>query len=124
MVLIAITSQEPGDTAVTIDGRDCVDGELPKRSSVKLSKLFTVHSTLVIKKMCAVRGEKLVESAQSPASDSADNGAAQLQAKGLMASTAPKEPRPGTSSEYKAWTPPSKQAAMISAFQTSAGVNP
>lgn len=59
VVLIAITSQEPDDSAVTIDARDCVDGELPKTSFVKLSKLFTVHSTLVLKKMCALRSEKL-----------------------------------------------------------------
>ena len=59
VVLIAITSQEPDDNAVTIDERDCIDVELPKRSFVKLSKLFTVHSTLVLKKMCALRSEKL-----------------------------------------------------------------
>jgi mRNA interferase MazF len=47
MVLIAITSREPDDNAVTIDEHDCVDGELPKKSFVKRSKLFTVHSTLV-----------------------------------------------------------------------------
>ena len=61
VVLIAITSQEPDDNAVTIDEDDCVDGALPKKSFVKLSKLFTVHSTLVLKKICAVRGEKTEE---------------------------------------------------------------
>ncbi len=61
VVLVAITSQEPTDNAVTIDERDCVDGELPKKSFVKLSKLFTVHSTLVLKRMCVLRGEKLEE---------------------------------------------------------------
>jgi mRNA interferase MazF len=59
LVLIAITSQEPDDNAVTIEEHDCVDGELPKKSFVKLSKLFTVHSTLVLKRICALRGEKL-----------------------------------------------------------------
>ena len=59
VVLIAITSQEPHDNAVTIEEQDCVDGELPKKSFVKLSKLFTVHSTPVLKKICALRGEKL-----------------------------------------------------------------
>ena len=59
VVLISITSQEPDDNAVTIEEHDYVDGELPKRSFVKLSKLFTVHSTLVLKKMCALRSEKL-----------------------------------------------------------------
>lgn len=61
VVLIAITSQEPDDGALTIDGRDCVDGELPKKSFVKLSKVFTVHSTLVLKKMCALRDDKVQE---------------------------------------------------------------
>lgn len=59
VVLVAITSQEPDDNAVTIHERDCVDGELPKQSFVKLAKLFTVHSTLVLRKICALRGEKL-----------------------------------------------------------------
>jgi len=59
LVLVAITSQEPDDNAVTIDVGDCIDGELPKTSFVKLSKLFTIHSTLVLKRICAVRGEKL-----------------------------------------------------------------
>ena len=61
VVLIAITSQQPDNNAVTIDQRDCVDGELPKKSFVKLPKLFTVHSTLVLKKMCALRSDKLQE---------------------------------------------------------------
>ena len=59
VVLVAITSQEPDDNAITVDERDCVDGELPKRSFVKLSKLFTVHSPLVLKKVCALRSDKL-----------------------------------------------------------------
>jgi len=32
---------------------------LPKVSVVKLAKVFTRHSTLVIKKLCALREEKL-----------------------------------------------------------------
>ena len=59
VVLVAITSQEPDDNAVTIEQHDCVDGGLPKRSFVKVAKLFTVHSTLVLRKMCTLRGEKL-----------------------------------------------------------------
>lgn len=46
---------------VTIDEHDCVDGELPKKPFVKLGKLFTVHSPLVLKKICALRAEKLDE---------------------------------------------------------------
>jgi hypothetical protein len=30
---------------------------LPKVSVVKLAKVFTIHSTLVIKKLCALREE-------------------------------------------------------------------
>ena len=38
---------------------DCIDGMLPKKSIVKPGKLFTVHSTLVLKKVCALREAKL-----------------------------------------------------------------
>lgn len=43
VVLVAITSQEPDDNAVTIDGHDCVDGALPLTSFVRVPKLFTTH---------------------------------------------------------------------------------
>ena len=59
LVLAAITSQFSEDSALTIDQDDCVDGTLPKRSVVKPAKLFTIHSTLVLKKICALRREKL-----------------------------------------------------------------
>jgi mRNA interferase MazF len=59
LVLVAITSQKPGDNTITIDPSDCVAGVLPKQSFVKISKLFTVHSTLVLRRMCALRDEKL-----------------------------------------------------------------
>lgn len=58
VVLVAITSQLENDR-LTIDERDCVDGKLPKKSAVKPAKLFTMHSTLVLKKICALRREKL-----------------------------------------------------------------
>lgn len=48
LVLVAITSQKPSDDAIAIEPSDCVDGALPKQSFVKLSELFTVHSTLVL----------------------------------------------------------------------------
>ena len=32
---------------------------LPKVSVVKLAKVFTIHSTLIVKKLCALRQEKL-----------------------------------------------------------------
>ena len=60
VVVAAITSQLTNEHAVTIDQSDCVDGVLPKVSVVKLAKVFTIHSTLVIKKLCTLREEKLV----------------------------------------------------------------
>jgi mRNA interferase MazF len=59
LVVIAITSQLTDDNAVTVEQDDCVDGMLPKTSVVKLAKLFTIHSTLVLKRICALRDEKL-----------------------------------------------------------------
>lgn len=59
IVLAAITPQLTDDTALTIDQDDCIDGKLPKKSVVRPAKLFTIHSTLVLKKICAVRREKL-----------------------------------------------------------------
>jgi mRNA interferase MazF len=59
LVVAAITSQLTNEHAVTIEQTDCVDGMLPKVSVVKLAKVFTIHSTLVIKKLCALREEKL-----------------------------------------------------------------
>lgn len=59
LVLAAITSQVPDENTVVIDERDCVDGTLPKKSFVKPAKLFTVHSTLVLKRICALRHDRL-----------------------------------------------------------------
>jgi mRNA interferase MazF len=58
LVVAAITSQLTNEHAVTIEQSDCVDGILPRVSVVKLAKVFTIHSTLVIKKLCALREEK------------------------------------------------------------------
>jgi mRNA interferase MazF len=59
LVVAAITSQLTNEHAVTIEPSDCVDGILPKTSVVKLAKVFTIHSTLVIKRICALQEEKL-----------------------------------------------------------------
>lgn len=61
LVLVAITSQEPDDRAVAIGSGDCVDGTLPKPSYVKVAKIFTMHSTLLLKRICVLRQEKLAE---------------------------------------------------------------
>ena len=62
VVLAAITSQV-GQTAadassLTVGAADLVDGELPKQSVIKLAKLFTLHSGLIVKKLCTLRLEK------------------------------------------------------------------
>jgi len=44
---------------VLIEQRDCVEGMLPKMSVVKMTKILTIHSSLVIKKICALRPERL-----------------------------------------------------------------
>ena len=59
LVLVAITSQPADVDAVAIDGHDCVGGTLPLTSFVKVAKLFTMHSMLVVKPICALRPEKL-----------------------------------------------------------------
>jgi mRNA interferase MazF len=59
LVLVAITSHIIDDTSIRIDEPDCVDGRLPRPSVVKPTKLFTIHSTLVVKRICALRREKL-----------------------------------------------------------------
>ena len=60
LVVVALTSQITAEAnTVTIEPRDCADGALPKTSIVKLTKVFTIHSTLVIKRICALRDVKL-----------------------------------------------------------------
>ncbi|MCY4595803.1 MAG: type II toxin-antitoxin system PemK/MazF family toxin [Bryobacterales bacterium] len=59
VVLVAITSQPSDSYVVALSEADYVDGELPLASFVKISKLFTIHPTLVLKKVCAVRPTRL-----------------------------------------------------------------
>ena len=58
-MLVALTSNLIGDDQIEVDPRDCVDGILPKRSAVKPAKLLTIHSSLIVKKICALQAEKL-----------------------------------------------------------------
>ena len=55
IVLVAVTSQPSNRHVVAIDEDDYVDGKLPRASFVKVSKLFTTHPTLVLKKVCAIK---------------------------------------------------------------------
>ena len=60
LVLAAITSHVPDTTeALILTSRDFSSGTLPKTSLVKPNKLFTIHSTLVVKKVAVLKGEKV-----------------------------------------------------------------
>jgi mRNA-degrading endonuclease toxin of MazEF toxin-antitoxin module len=59
VVLLAVTSQITRDVAtVPVGPRDVVEGALPKDSVARLAKLFTLHSSLVVKRLCRLKGEK------------------------------------------------------------------
>ena len=62
LVLAAITSNITDDPdAVLLRRGDFAEGWLPKPSLVKTTKLFTMHSSLVAKRICALRIEKMEE---------------------------------------------------------------
>ena len=62
LVLAAITSRITGDpNAVHLWRGDFAEDELPKSSMVKVTKLFTMHSSLVSKRVSALRFEKMEE---------------------------------------------------------------
>jgi mRNA interferase MazF len=59
VVLAAITSQGVEGPTLTIEPGDCTDGILPRKSIVKPAKLFTMHTTLILKRICTLGPEKL-----------------------------------------------------------------
>jgi len=61
LILAAITSEVSEDSPLVIAESDCIGGSLPKPSALKPTKLFTIHSTLIVKKVCALRADKLTE---------------------------------------------------------------
>ena len=62
LVLVAITSQIGDDSQIVLleDG-DFREGRLPRRSVVKLTKLFTMHSSLIVKRICTLKLEEMDE---------------------------------------------------------------
>lgn len=61
-MLAAITSHITNDLdAVLFQRGDFAEGWLPKTSLVKTTKLFTMHSSLVVKRIRALRIEKMEE---------------------------------------------------------------
>ncbi|HYR82756.1 MAG TPA: type II toxin-antitoxin system PemK/MazF family toxin [Terriglobia bacterium] len=62
VILAAITSQITGDQhAILLSRDDFADGQLPKKSVVKPTELFTMHSSLIIKKVCGLKRGKTEE---------------------------------------------------------------
>ena len=62
LVLAAITSHITADPhAVHLERGDFAQGGLPKISMVKPTKLFTLHASLVAKRICALGIEKIEE---------------------------------------------------------------
>lgn len=60
LLLAAITSKVvEGPFCIAVEKTDCIEGRLPRRSMVKSTKLFTIHWTLVVKKLCRLRPEKM-----------------------------------------------------------------
>jgi mRNA interferase MazF len=56
LVLAAITSQiteEPN--TILLANADFAEGRLPKASMIKITKLFTIHSSLIVKRVCRVK---------------------------------------------------------------------
>jgi mRNA-degrading endonuclease toxin of MazEF toxin-antitoxin module len=59
LILAAVTSQIAYTVGSVLVGRgDVTDGALPKDSMVRLGKIFTLHSSLVIKRLCRLTPEK------------------------------------------------------------------
>jgi mRNA interferase MazF len=53
LILLAITSQlSPFPHSIPVQPGDCEEGVLPKESMVKVTKVFTLSSTLILKKIC------------------------------------------------------------------------
>jgi mRNA interferase MazF len=62
LVLAAITSQLAQQGPAVFIGRgDVEEGALPKDSIVRLAKLFTLHSSLAVKRLCRLRNAKQAE---------------------------------------------------------------
>jgi len=62
LILAAITSQLADDEhSLRIQASDFLEGSLPKPSMIKLTKLFTMHSLLIRKKIAALTPAKMDE---------------------------------------------------------------
>jgi mRNA interferase MazF len=61
-ILAAITSQLPGDEhSVGLSEGDFQQGKLPKKSVIRITKMFTMHSMLIRKKIGTLKPAKMDE---------------------------------------------------------------
>jgi mRNA interferase MazF len=62
LILCAITSQlpqRPSEWEIPLEAADMVEEKLPKRSVIKVGKLFTMHRNLIAKRFGTVKAQKL-----------------------------------------------------------------
>ena len=58
-ILVAVTSQVVTTAgAVPLGRAEVIDGALPKDSIVRLGKIFTLHSSLIVKRICRLTPAK------------------------------------------------------------------
>jgi mRNA interferase MazF len=64
LILVAVTSKFPPESSeieMPLEKADLKEGILPKRSVVKLAKIFTMHSGLIVKKAGSLKDQKIQE---------------------------------------------------------------
>ena len=64
LILLAVTSKFPSELSeieIPLEKADLKEGILPKRSIVRLSKIFTMHSGLMVKKAGSLKDRKIRE---------------------------------------------------------------
>jgi len=64
LILVAVTSKFPSDLSeieIALEKDDLKEGILPRRSIVRLTKIFTMHSSLIVKKAGTLKDRKIRE---------------------------------------------------------------
>jgi mRNA interferase MazF len=64
LILVAVTSKFPPELSeieIPLEKADLKEGILPKRSLVRLAKIFTMHSGLIVKKAGSLKDQKIQE---------------------------------------------------------------
>ena len=64
LILVAVTSKFPPELSeieIPLENVDLKEGILPKRSVVRLAKIFTMHSGLIKKKAGSLKDQKIQE---------------------------------------------------------------